>query len=162
MQVLQKLDFPSTYQRIISILTIVLLCWNFAGTLVSGLVMNHLHTQGEGSYCEVSFCSCSVEDGQKICTCHHPELQHMNHDGDMASNHHHSSEHNEAGFCYFSADHSQAQSIPTVIVEFSKLNAVHGSGHSFNYFHRTNPFSIHPNPVLLNGISDELLKPPRA
>jgi hypothetical protein len=132
--------------------------------LVSGLIVNHLHTQAEGSYCEVSFCSCSVEDGQKICTCHHPELQHRNHDQDenMANNHNkHSSEHEKAGFCYFSADHTQAQTIPTVLVEFNKLNAVYTSVSPFINSHKRNTFRNQPNAPLLTGVVDDLLKPPR-
>ena len=157
------MNSTSTYQRIISILTIVLLCWNFAGTLVSGLIVNHMHTQGEGSHCEVALCSCSVKDGQKICTCHHPELQEMNHNHDehMANDLPHSADQKNAGFCYFSADQTPVQSIPTVLVEFNKLNAVWVSATSFLYSHKTNMFRIQPNAPLLSGVVDDLLKPPR-
>lgn len=158
------MNSESPYYRILSLIIVGVLCWNFAGTLVSGLIVNHLHTHSEGSYCEISFCSCSVEDRQKICTCHHPELQQMNHDheGNMANNHHkHSSEHEEAGFCYFSADHNQAQSIPTVLVEFNKLNAVYTSVSTFINSHNRITFRILHNAPLLTGVVDDLLKPPR-
>lgn len=141
-----------------------MLFWNFAGTLVSGLLINHLHTQNEGDFCEITFCSCSVEKGQKICTCHHPELQHMNHSAgeEMADHHSEPSPDEHAGFCYFSANHNQAQSIPTVLVEFNKLNAVYLTNIHFVYSHDNDPFDIHPNAPLLAGIADKLLKPPRA
>lgn len=161
---IEELKSVSTYQRLISILTIVLLCWNFAGTLVSGLVVNHLHSQDNGDFCEITFCSCNVEKGQKICTCHHPELQHINHnhDGDMAESHHNSSHDQEAGFCYFSANHNQAQSIPTVLIEFNKLNAVCLADAPLIYSYKTDRLKILHKPSLPSGITDELLKPPRA
>ena len=153
----------SIYYRIVSFFVIAVLCWNFAGTLVSGLLVNHLHAQNEGEYCEIALCSCSVEDGQKVCTCHHPELQPMNHDndGNMATHHQHSSRHEEAGFCYFSADHTQAQTIPTLLVEFNKLNAVYALVSPSIYSHKKNTFRIHPTAPLLSGVMDDLLKPPR-
>ncbi len=84
------------------------------------------------------------------------------HDNNMAESHHEPSPHEEAGFCYFSANHNQAQSIPTVLIEFNKLNAVYMTDTPLIYSYKTDRLEILREPSLPSGIADELLKPPRA
>lgn len=155
------MNSQSPYHRILSLIIVGVLCWNFAGTLVLGLVMNHLHTQGEGSYCEVSFCTCSVEKGQKICTCHHPELQHKNHSDEKAANNHHSSSEGKTDFCYFSTHHADGNGEPVVVIEFNKFNAVYILNSERINSYNTERFLTPHNARLSSGIANTLFKPPR-
>ena len=54
-----------------------ILFWNVFGWMGVQLAAKHLHNDHdhEQSYCTKEFCSCLVEKGQKICTCHHQNEQ---------------------------------------------------------------------------------------
>ena len=63
----------STYRSYISIFCTVVLVWNIFGWTGVKLISEHLHE--DHSYCNINYCTCVVEDGNKICTCHHHDLQ---------------------------------------------------------------------------------------
>lgn len=134
------------------------------GTLVGGLVMNHIHKNGKGTFCEVSFCNCSTKDGRKICTCHHPELQpstHHQHD-EMAESHHSSSSEKKVDFCYFSTSQAEGHADQAVVIEYNKYNAICDVTLFSIYSYSKAPIRIPLKTAILSGITDDLLKPPRA
>lgn len=115
----------STFHRYTSMLLAFSMLWNVAGWLGLGLIDFHVQAHGEGEHCEVSFCYCEIGDGQKICTCHHPELHvekhHEGQDGDEHDSPDHSSFDSE--YCYFSSSHNTPYQTdaPIVLVKFNAL-----------------------------------------
>jgi hypothetical protein len=136
--------------------------WNIFGWLGTGLIVNHVHTQNEGDFCEVSFCSCEVEDGNAFCSCHHPELHHKKGDeGNKADFHHADSDHGNE-FCFYSSPHPVNDNPGEALLTFAKFNALLESQETA------------PSPVdkefyidtqtqfIPSGYSAQLLRPPRA
>lgn len=129
--------------------------WNVAGWLGTGLILNHAHHDDSISHCEISFCYCEVDEGEKICSCHH-------------QNHHNKTDHDDhsaegghnAATCYFS-DGQTPNTAAFQLVETTKLMAFYSSGD----IPLTPPFTttdpVIPNDSLLEGIAADLLRPPQ-
>lgn len=120
------MGFENTFYRYTSVLLALSMLWNVAGWLGVGLIDLYTQAHTVGEHCEVSFCYCEIGDGQKICTCHHPELhaeqQHHEEEDEHENNsHNHSSTNGE--ICYFSASHNTPSSTeaPIVLVKFNAL-----------------------------------------
>lgn len=143
-----------------------MLIWNVAGWLVFGLVLNHAHTHGEGSYCEITFCSCQVDEGQRICFCHHHNLHQPDNNARHGDTHH--GEHNTDmaadlhDACYFSIPLADSNSTTQALIVLIKFNALHQNASELSVYESgeyTHPYlseSINP------GKPITLLRPPRA
>lgn len=137
--------------------------WNIAGWMGVGLVsmMGHEHHDEDGTHCEVSFCYCEVEDNQKICTCHHPELHSQQSNSEDVE--FHISEHTagELDFCYYTKPHSDRDSDLALIV-MDKLNTI--LAFSSEKYRVEKPFIFNPSPSseVESGFPGNLLRPPMA
>ncbi len=148
-----------SYRKIVSALTLAVMLWNIFGWLGTGLVMNHLHEHDEGEHCDVSFCNCEVLDGNKYCTCHHPELQDKNGENTTAENHHSNS---NSDFCFYSSTHPRDDNSTEALMVFAKFNALcQNQEFIFQAFKNTSLISSQSN-LLLSGFKGNLLRPPRA
>lgn len=72
-----------TYYRITSFILLATMIWNVGGWVGMSIFNEHMLDHADGEHCEVAFCYCEIEDGEKICTCHHPEL----HAKEQSTNH---------------------------------------------------------------------------
>lgn len=158
---LRQMSLKYTYQRFTSIILLFAMLWNISGWLGMGLINAHFGEHTDGEHCEVTFCYCKVENGDKICTCHHPELHAKgvteNHDtmdmsdGDMNLN----------SYCYYSKSHDSPVQPDAVILitDFhSTLPYFEKQRHSFFVSDYLNDYSC----SLSNGFAPNLLRPPSA
>jgi len=65
-------------RKIAALVTTVVMIWNIAGWLGTGLVMNHAHHGSDSHTCEIAFCYCETDGDETICTCHHNDLNSKN------------------------------------------------------------------------------------
>ena len=142
----------NSYYRFTSLTIALVMLWNVAGWLGLGILMHHVHSQGEGSHCEVMFCSCEVEDGNKICTCHHNELS--GHEQSTDGNHH-----QEA--CQYTTTHSNNSSSTPSVVVTTKIMALQYPEDEIIFPPKDIPFSISDIESTLSGVAQDLLRPPR-
>lgn len=156
------MSLNSQYHKIISFLTLVVMFWNIFGWLGAGLIVNHMHSQNGDDYCEISFCSCEVEDGNAYCSCHHPELHHKN-DGEteeMVDHHSESNPDNE--FCFYSSPHPINNNPGDALLAFAKFNALVESQVVSNYSLNSETYlDFHP-PFISSEYHAQLLRPPRS
>lgn len=142
-----------TYHRWTNFLVIAVMIWNIAGWLGLGLTMNHTHTQDEeGTFCEISFCYCEVEEGKSVCTCHHNGLaSHGEHHGDSSN----------AESCYFTSSHSNENTTSDALIALNKIQAACSEKSSPpNPPAKDSPYHSYPD-YTLDGVYSDLLRPPR-
>jgi hypothetical protein len=142
----------NSYYRFINVAVIAVLLWNIVGWLGFGLVLNHAHKHHEKAHCEIALCTCEVEEGEKICTCHHNELQH---------NTEHKDDHH-GSFCYYSNPHSSSGNSLQILIPVTNFNAA-----EFDETIRWSPPAIDlvepaDDYKLPSGMVPDLLRPPRA
>jgi len=58
---------------------IVVMFWNTAGWTLLDWSIFHSSDHNSGHFCEVVWCSCQIEKGEKICTCHHEDVHQNGH-----------------------------------------------------------------------------------
>lgn len=141
------------FYRFVSIAVMAVMLWNIAGWLGIGMIMHHAHTHGDETHCEIMFCSCTVEDGKKICTCHHHGLN------GEASNH---QEDNHMGDCHYTASHSNSTSSTPSLVVTAKYNAMHAPFEDPVIFPNEDFILSILDESIISGIKPDLLRPPRA
>ncbi|MCP9290118.1 hypothetical protein [Gracilimonas sediminicola] len=141
------------FYRFVGMAVIAMMLWNVAGWLGMGMLMHHAHTGGAENHCEVIFCSCEIEDGQKICTCHH-------HGMDGAENHHNPE--NQTEDCYYTAPHSNGSSSTPSLVITAKYNALQNSTETWISPPGEELSRLMYDEPTFSGITRDLLRPPRA
>lgn len=141
----------NSYYRLISIATVLVMLWNIAGWLGFGIIMHHVHTHGEGHHCEIMLCNCKVEDGNKICTCHHNDLK--GHEQKTDGNHHQET-------CHYTASHSN-NSTSTSLVVSTKYNALQSPVDELIFPPGDITLSSSEIELTLSGVAPDLLRPPR-
>lgn len=141
-----------TYHRLISILVVTVMIWNIAGWLGLGLAMNHSHNQDETVHCEISFCYCEVEEGERICTCHH---------NGMASHGDHQGEKPQADMCYFSSPHSSDNSTTDALIVLNKIQAAYTFNQIISIPNQKTLSDYLFDDAPLEGITSDLFHPPR-
>ncbi|WP_349355613.1 hypothetical protein [Gracilimonas sp. BCB1] len=127
--------------------------WNVAGWFGMGILMHHAHSHGAENHCEIIFCSCEIEEGQKICTCHH-------HGMDGTENHHNTGDQTED--CYYTAPHSNTNSSTPSLVITAKYNALQYQSESWVSPPSEENLQVLTDEVPLKGSTKDLLRPPRA
>lgn len=143
------------YRTWVSLLTTLVMLWNVAGWLGTGLVVSLSHTHGETSYCDVSFCFCEVEDGETVCSCHHDHK----HDSDKHGDLHQHDEHN-SGTCYFT-DSQIPNTTASQLFTLSELTAYYPVDTlTGNPIFDDTRYSFQNFP-LLDGSLNSLLRPPQ-
>lgn len=158
------MSFNSLSHKIISISTLAVLLWNIIGWLGVGLIFNHMHTQGhEGDYCEVSFCSCEVKDGNEYCTCHHADLNDFaeTHD-EGAHSDKNSTDHESSDYCFYTSPHPVDNGSTTALLTFSKFNALFELTDNLLQPLGIVASTLSQNNLLTEGICSDILRPPRA
>ncbi len=146
------MSLNSTYHKITGYATLAVLLWNLVGWLGFGLILNHAHTHESGSYCEITLCSCEVEEGRSICTCHH---------NSPTATGEHNAKHGHEEFCYYDVPHNNNTDTTQALIFSSKVNAtcstdlihIYPSEHKVNYIHNAEH--------ALKGVYKDLLRPPR-
>lgn len=146
------MSLDSTYRKFTGSLTIVVMLWNIVGWLGFGLILNHTHTHHEGNYCDITFCTCEVEEAGDVCTCHHHEMQTQDKHSDSS---HHDKE------CYFSLPHDSNTSTTQALIIISKFNALYVSSENLSIPVDTHQFQTERKAHLLAGAIPDLLRPPR-
>lgn len=145
------MSLNSAYHKLTGYVTLVVLLWNIVGWLGFGLVLNHSHTHDGGTYCEITFCSCEVDEGETICTCHHNDLS-LTNDHDDAGSH--------REFCNYDLPHNNTDT--TQALNFSsKVNATCTNTFVQAYLRERKIDYILPAEQALNGVYKDLLRPPR-
>lgn len=163
------MSLKSTYRTFTSWLLLIMMIWNVAGWLGIGLtsMISH-HAHSAEHTCEVTLCYCEVEDGEKICTCHHPELQGLAHAEHETSQHVDYSTHEDGSknssshsVCYYASPHTNSSgSIAIAVLDKVQtvLNIETNSDQSFTPVFTSRSIDN----SLLTGHSHALLRPPRA
>ncbi|MEX2478041.1 MAG: hypothetical protein WD357_06365 [Gracilimonas sp.] len=128
------------------------MAWNIVGWLGFGLILNHTHTHHEGSFCEITFCTCEVDEAGDVCTCHHHDMQTQDKHADSP---HHGED------CYFSLPHNSNTSTTQALVMLSKINAFFLNSENLNFPANTHEFQTEQEAHLLTGAVPDLLRPPR-
>ncbi|MDZ7805580.1 MAG: hypothetical protein U5K71_00520 [Gracilimonas sp.] len=146
------MSLNSTYHKITGYATLLVLLWNIVGWLGFGLVLNHSHTHDGGTYCEITFCSCEVDEGETVCTCHHNTPATDNdHDGDDT--------HGE--FCYYDLPHNNNTDTTQALIFSSKVNATCTLDLVHIYPNELEITFIPTTEHELNGAYHDLFRPPR-
>lgn len=153
------MSLKSVYTKFVSLTLLAVMAWNVAGWVGMGFYTMYTHHHDMvGDYCEMDFCYCEISDGEKICTCHHPEMNRaMNHD----ETHHSDDAEVHLSHCYFTTPHTTPDASfvlitwdksLTIIPEFQETEAIF------------TPQSLtHKNQYpSLPGFPDDLLRPPMA
>ena|SRR5690554_29276 len=125
--------------------------WNIAGWLSFGFVLNHAHTHGGGNYCEMIFCSCTVEEGESICTCHHQGIH--------EKEHLHTQDHENT--CYFSVPHTEKPSTTQALIVLMKFQAFHSDEQDLDLPNTTELLYPQTADYLASGIQSDLFRPPQ-
>ncbi|MFD2532999.1 hypothetical protein [Gracilimonas halophila] len=146
------MSLNSTYHRITGFATLMVLLWNIVGWLGFGFVLNHAHTHHDGNYCEITFCTCEVEEAGDVCTCHHQEMQTQDK---------HSDTHDQHEECYFSLPHDSNTSSTQALIVVSKFNALHLNSENLSIPLDNHEFQAEQQAHLLSGTIPDLLRPPR-
>lgn len=156
------MSLNSQYHKIISAFTLAVMLWNIFGWLGTGLVVNHMHSHDEGNYCDISFCSCEVEDGKTYCSCHHPELHQNQSKGDEnhSANHMNSEHTNE--FCFYSSPHPVDNNPGDALLAFAKFNALVESQETALFSTQSETYLDSHSPFISSGYYAQLLRPPRS
>jgi hypothetical protein len=149
------LNNVSTYHRWVSLFTTTIMLWNVMGWLGTGLILNHTHHHDSKSLCEISFCYCEIDEGEKICTCHHQDHHPTNGHGDHVADGHHTS-----STCYFT-DTEKPNTTAFQLVESTKVMAFYPACNSQAPPPYTDTDRFISNEPLLEGISADLLRPPQ-
>lgn len=146
------MSLNSTYHKITGCATLVVMLWNLVGWLGFGLLMDHAHTHDNGSYCEITLCSCEVEEGQSVCTCHH---------NTPASSDQHDNKHAHEEFCYYDVPHNNNADSTQALIFSSKVNATYLTDllHLYPLERKVNFLQIAES--AMNGVKNDLLRPPR-
>lgn len=138
-----------------------LMSWNIIGWFGMGLLDIHTQSQSKGTHCEVTFCFCKVEDGNKICTCHHPEL-HAKQETAHSDDHHNQTVDDpktEKSYCYYSASHEVPANKDTLII-WAKFNTIFTPASvRFSIPERSAQILLDTE-YLTSGFTQELLRPP--
>ncbi len=148
--------YGSKYRSFISLFCTAVLVWNIFGWTALKIVQEHFHE--EHSYCTMSYCTCLVEDGEKICTCHHHEMNAMKHSEKMTKK---SDDHslNNRNFCHYEVPHSASKEA-LVVASFSEIKASMLKGFKYPSDH-TLQKSIFLKEAPQVGFSPALLRPPQ-
>ncbi|SMO75648.1 hypothetical protein SAMN06265219_109140 [Gracilimonas mengyeensis] len=139
--------------------------WNIFGWLGTGLVIKAFHAHDKEDHCAVSFCYCEIEDGRKICTCHHPELQPQNTSDSVAKTHgsdHLDDKTVEHDYCFYSAPHPPNSSNSNDMgLIYAKFDATCKQDFRFITTPRDIESPSHLSYAILDGFAADLLRPPR-
>jgi len=146
------MGFNLTYRKYTALITLVVMLWNLGGWLATGLVMNHTHHESEKSFCDISFCYCTTDEGETVCTCHHHDLE-----GDSE---HRSDDHENSGTCYFTNNHTP-NTAASQLVFTNNLTAYYFPEPAPLYRTTTTYFPAKPILNLLPGNDADLLRPPQ-
>mgnify|MGYP001627847182 CR=1 FL=1 len=165
-----------TYQRFTTIFLLAVMLWNITGWIGMGIISEHLVEHSESEHCEVSFCYCKIVDGEKICTCHHPELHaaKMNKNGDnesekvhsMKASHDHQQDHSsdttdESSYCYYSQSHDFPVQDDNVIV-MSDFRSLLLYSKELNRDYEFSDYLSNYSFLLNKGFKSGLFRPPAA
>lgn len=155
------MNLKSIYQRSTSFLLLATMIWNVMGWIGMGLVGHHMLEHAEGEHCEVSFCYCKIEDGEKICTCHHPELHALA--KQKSPDHNHKEEpkkdSDQHEFCYYSKAHnSPVQSDQVIVMSDFRSLLLHSKDIENAY--TTSDIIMVNNRSLTDGFEQGLFRPP--
>lgn len=157
------MSLKNTYHKCLSLLLLAVMSWNIAGWMGMGLISmaGHHHHDEDRTHCEVSFCYCEIEDGQKVCVCHHPELhaqQNASGETDLHTTSHHSG---DQELCYYTKDHTDRDTDLALIV-MDKLNTI--LTESVTDYLSVDPEHFYPTLPLAesSGYPGDLLRPPMA
>lgn len=161
------MNLKYTYQRFTSSFLLIAMVWNITGWLGMGLINAHSLNHSGGEHCEVSFCYCEIEDGEKICTCHHPELHaakrlnsHSNIGIDSEGNHTPDSA-KDSSYCYYSKSHDSPVQ-PDAVIAISDFRSLFlyskEVNQSYDILDYLNNYSFSLN----KGFEPSLFRPPIA
>lgn len=144
------------YRSFISLLCVVVLIWNIFGWTTLKVVQEHFHE--ERSYCTMSFCTCLVEDGAKICTCHHHEMHAKKHSENMAKG---GDDHlkDDYSFCHYEIPHSSSNEA-LAVATFSEIKASMVNGFKYPSDHMLQKLGVLKE-IPQMGFSPALLRPPQ-
>lgn len=141
------MSLNSTYHKLTGYATLLVLLWNIVGWLGFGLILDHNHSQENGTYCEITFCSCEIDEGETICTCHHNTT-------DTTDDHH-------GEFCFYDMPHNNNTDTTQALIFSSKVNATCTTDFIQTYPYEREIDYILPAEQALNGVCKDLLRPPR-
>ncbi|MTI87863.1 MAG: hypothetical protein FH748_07835 [Balneolaceae bacterium] len=134
--------------------------WNVAGWLGMGLLDMHAHSHEKGEHCEVSFCYCEIENGNKICTCHHPELHAQQ---NQAPNHPETEPDTSESvhqFCHYTPSHPNPEQ-SEALISFTSFNTILPPAQVEYMVFTTSEYHNDMDSSLLTGHFIDLLRPPR-
>jgi hypothetical protein len=146
------MSLNSTYYKITGYATLLVLLWNIVGWLGFGFILNHAHTHDSGTYCEITFCSCEVEEGQTICTCHH---------NTPATDNDHGADEAHGQFCNYDLPHNNNTDTTQALIFSSKVNAANTQAFVYIYPSEQEVTFLLTTEHELKGAYQDLLRPPR-
>lgn len=155
------MSLNSLYHKTVSAITLFVMIWNIFGWVGAGLIVNHMHSHDEGDYCEISFCSCEVADGQSYCTCHHPELHHKNANEDHRKSNQPEPTPLNNDFCFYSSPHPVDNTQTEALLGSAKFNALFESQNAILIPYGAEQYTIDQPNRITSGYSADLLRPPR-
>ena len=139
-------------RKIAALVTTVVMIWNIAGWLGTGLVMNHAHHGRDSHTCEIAFCYCETDGDETICTCHHNDLN--------SKNEHKAGSDHTSGVCYFTDGHTP-QTAASQLTYTSNVTGYYSFDRTPIYTLEFTYLPEEPHKSLLSGISHDLLRPPQ-
>lgn len=146
------MSLNSTYHKLTGYATLLVLLWNIVGWLGFGLILDHSHSQESGTYCEITFCSCEIDEGETMCTCHHNAPA-------TTDDHHGEDTHGE--YCFYDLPHNNNTDTTQALIFSSKVNATCTTDLVQAYPKERKIDYIQPAEQALNGVYKDLLRPPR-
>ncbi len=146
------MSLNSTYHKLTGYATLLVLLWNIVGWLGFGLILDHNHSQEPGTYCEITFCSCEIDEGETMCTCHHNAPA-------TTGDHHGEDTHGE--FCFYDLPHNNNTDTTQALIFSSKVNATCTTDLVQTYPKEREIDYILPAEQALSGVYKDLLRPPR-
>ncbi len=157
------MSLKSTYQTLTSLLLAGIMLWNVIGWVAVGLVHINEQAHAEEAHCEVSFCFCKIEDGEKICSCHHPELHRKASEQTPfdAAKHITDTPKEAHNYCYYSKPHD-IPSQPDALIVWAEYTTLFPAITSSFFFVAVDVYPSKTNTSILEGFQPDLLRPPIA
>lgn len=131
--------------------------WNIFGWTALEMAKEHLHH--ENSYCTIGYCTCVVEDGVSVCTCHHHDLRAKNADH-VNDGLNISDTENTISVCYFEKPHQKPKDTLT-IASFTEIKAFFYHKVSEPGFIKLPPQTSYMYVFPGNSHVDDLFRPPQ-